>query len=110
MCDHGQVGLLQLFRQRATRCKKTRKKKVLKLNVNPFGKTKISINQPTGGASPSGDVAEVVVGQDLSRWGQRGQLDVRVEFGRRGQTQQSNVVSEVESRVCFPLGCFFFFF
>lgn len=57
-------------------------------------------DQPTGGASPSGDVAEVVVGQDLSRWGQRGQLDVGVEFGVGGQTQQGNVIA-VEGGIFF---------
>lgn len=36
------------------------------------------------------------MGQDLSRWGQRGQLDVGVELGLGSQTQQGNVVSEVE--------------
>lgn len=60
--------------------------------------TNVSGVQPTGGASPSGDVAEIVVGQDLSRWGQSGQLDVGVELGIGGQTQQGNVVSEVESK------------
>lgn len=38
------------------------------------------------------------MGQDLSRWGQSGQLDIGVELGLGGQTQQGNVVSEVESQ------------
>lgn len=48
----------------------------------------------TLGATPSTDVAGVVVGQDLVGRGKDTKLDVVVEGGVRGQTQKSNVVSE----------------
>lgn len=48
----------------------------------------------TLGATPSADVAGVVVGQDLVGWGKDTKLDVVVEGGVRGQTQESDVVSE----------------
>lgn len=48
----------------------------------------------TLGATPSADVAGVVVGQDLVGGGEGTELDVVVEGGIRGQTQESNVVSE----------------
>lgn len=48
----------------------------------------------TLGATPSADVAGVVVGQHLVGRGEDTKLDVVVEGGLRGQTQESNVVSE----------------
>lgn len=48
----------------------------------------------TLGATPSTDVAGVVVGQDLVGRGKDTKLDVVVEGGVRGETQESNVVSE----------------
>lgn len=48
----------------------------------------------TLGATPSADVAGVVVGQDLVGGGEGAKLDVVVEGGVRGQTQESDVVSE----------------
>lgn len=99
MADQGKVCLLQLGRQGATSCKKNNGKRMFYNQTSGTGRTtNVSGDQPTGGASPSGDVAEIVVGQDLSRWGQSGQLDVGVELGIGGQTQQGNVVSEVESK------------
>ncbi len=48
----------------------------------------------TLGATPSSDVAGVVVGQDLTRGGEGAELDVVVERSIRGQTQKSNVIPE----------------
>lgn len=48
----------------------------------------------TLGATPSADVAGVVVGQDLVSRGEDTKLDVVVEGGVRGKTQESDVVSE----------------
>lgn len=50
----------------------------------------------TGGASPSSDVAKVVVRQNLVGGGQRGELNVAVQGGAGGQSQQSNVISEIQ--------------
>ena len=52
----------------------------------------------TGSASPAGDVTGVVVGQDLSRGGQGGQLDLGVESSIRGQAQQSDVPPEEDRK------------
>lgn len=52
-------------------------------------------NEPTGCASPSGDVAKVVVGQELAGGREGTQLDVRVQSGLGGQTQQGNVIPEL---------------
>lgn len=48
----------------------------------------------TLGATPSADVAGVVVGQDLVGGGKDTKLDVVVEGGVRGKTQESDVVSK----------------
>lgn len=48
----------------------------------------------TLGATPSSDVAGVVVGQNLTRRRQSSKLDVVVERSLRGQTQESNVPPE----------------
>lgn len=48
----------------------------------------------TLGATPSCDVAGVVMGQDLTRGRQGAELDVVVESSFSGQTQESNVPSE----------------
>lgn len=45
-------------------------------------------------ASPPGDVAGVVVGQDLTSGGEGAELDVVVQRSIRGQTQESNVPAE----------------
>lgn len=58
--------------------------------------TEGSCNPLTGGASPSSDVAEVIVGKKLARGRQRAQLNVGVQTGLGGQTQQGNVIPEVE--------------
>ena len=52
----------------------------------------------TGSASPAGDVTDVLVGQDLSRGGQGGQLDLGVESSIRGQAQQSDVPPEEDRK------------
>lgn len=54
----------------------------------------------TLGATPSGDVAVVVVGQDLTRGGKGSKLDIGVECSISGQTQESNVISE--GRITWP--------
>lgn len=56
----------------------------------------------TLGATPSGDVAGVVVWQDLARGRQSAQLDVVVERRLRGQTQESNIISEDQNRTSIP--------
>ena len=50
----------------------------------------------TGSHSPSGDVAEVVVGQNLAVGRQRAQLGVGIKGHLRGQLHQGNVEPEVE--------------
>lgn len=50
-----------------------------------------SVTTLTLGASPSSDVAGVVVGQDLTGGGEGTQLDVVVESSLGRQTQESNV-------------------
>lgn len=53
----------------------------------------------TLGATPSTDVAGVVVGQDLARGRQGAELDVVVESSIKGQTQESNVPPEGQTDV-----------
>ena len=53
----------------------------------------------TLGATPSGDVAGVFVGQDLVSGRQDGELDVVVEISVTGQTQESNVPSESDANM-----------
>lgn len=48
----------------------------------------------TLGATPSSDVAGVVVGQDLTAGRQSTELDVGVERSIRGQTEESDVPPE----------------
>lgn len=63
----------------------------------------------TLGATPSSDVAGVFVGQDLTRGGQGGELDVVVERSVGGQTQESNVPPEGQILVMLYclIGCVF---
>ena len=61
--------------------------------VNLFVDASGSREELTGDASPPGDVAGVVVRQNLSRGGQGSQLHVGVQSGLRGQLQQGNVIS-----------------
>lgn len=53
----------------------------------------------TLGATPSGDVTGVVVGQDLTSGGQGTELDVVVERSIRGQTQESDVPPEGQTNM-----------
>lgn len=54
----------------------------------------------TLGATPPADVAGVVVGQDLVGRGKDTELDVVVEGGVGGQTQESDVVSKESDHKC----------
>lgn len=60
----------------------------------------------TLGAAPSTNVAVVVVGQNLTRRRQTGELDVAVEGGWSGEAQESNVVPD---RITAELGISVFF-
>lgn len=50
----------------------------------------------TCGASPSSDVAGVVVGQDLTRRREGTKLDVVVQGDFRGQAQKCDVITETQ--------------
>lgn len=52
----------------------------------------------TGGEAPSGDVAGVLVGQDLIGGGQVAEQHVGVQHGILGQTQQGNVKTKGRDR------------
>ena len=103
VADQRKVGLLQLAGQAATSYTRSNGKGKIRWalqkktkHLKPtYGYQGASCHQLTGSKSPSGDVAEVVVGQDLARTRQRAQLDMGVQNGVRGQTQQGDVVPEV---------------
>ena len=58
----------------------------------------------TRGATPSGDVAGVVVGQDLTEGRQGAELDVVVERSFGGQTQESDVEPEDQTSMSTSQG------
>ena len=49
-------------------------------------------------AAPAGDVAGVIVGQDLTRGRQGSQLDVGVQGSLGGQTEQSDVIPGIKRK------------
>lgn len=72
----------------------------LNLNAKPtVGFYPTNVHGLTLGATPSGDVAGVVVGQDLVRGRQGGELDIVVESSFRGQAQESNVPPEGDANI-----------
>lgn len=97
MVNSRQVGLLELSGQLTSswgQPKSTALKPVMSSHCILAFDVRLNPVRLTLGASPSSDVAVVVVGQDLTGGRDGTELDVVVQSSISGQTQEGDVISD----------------